>query len=451
MEYAEHGDLNQHLMNSKPTLEQIKEITYQILKGLVVLRGKDICHQDLKPQNVLITSLEPIHIKLADFGVSKCLEGTELRTRVGTSGFLAPELLGALPRKYRFSSNGSNSYTKTVDIWALGFLVYNILTLEAPFLATASVVGGSITSGTISQGYCRRDFDYNLFYQYCNHGENHVSSSLKIFNVAEGEIEFVGRLLVVDPRSRISAAAALIDPWLFPPLYVLSPSPIKNRTTGPRDDIFLFEAANNGRMDLVHTLLTAGADVRWTNDNGDTALHVAAKNGHHDAVKVLLEKGAVLDAVDDEGMTALHYAAYRGHEAVVRFLLGKGADLDAVDNNGMTALHRAADGGHEAVVRLLLENSADPRAIDEEGMAALHHAAYEGREAVVRILLGKGADPRAIAFRTRRTTLHAAARGNCESVVRLLLKNGADASAVDIFGKVPRDLTQNFACKKLLS
>lgn len=50
MEYAEHGDLNQHLMNSKPTLEQIKEITYQILKGLVVLRGKDICHQDLKPQ-----------------------------------------------------------------------------------------------------------------------------------------------------------------------------------------------------------------------------------------------------------------------------------------------------------------------------------------------------------------------------------------------------------------
>jgi hypothetical protein len=52
MEYAEHGDLNKHLMNStpKPALEQIKEIIYQILKGLVVLHGKDICHRDLKPQ-----------------------------------------------------------------------------------------------------------------------------------------------------------------------------------------------------------------------------------------------------------------------------------------------------------------------------------------------------------------------------------------------------------------
>lgn len=51
MEYAEYGDLEQYLKLYGPQPDAIaKEITRQLLKGLVVLHGKDICHRDLKSQ-----------------------------------------------------------------------------------------------------------------------------------------------------------------------------------------------------------------------------------------------------------------------------------------------------------------------------------------------------------------------------------------------------------------
>lgn len=51
MEYAEHGDLAHYLENhAKKALVEAKDITRQILKGLVVMHERDICHRDLKPQ-----------------------------------------------------------------------------------------------------------------------------------------------------------------------------------------------------------------------------------------------------------------------------------------------------------------------------------------------------------------------------------------------------------------
>lgn len=51
MEYIEHGDLGQYIKNCGPTAKsEAKEITTQILEGLVVLHDRGICHRDLKPQ-----------------------------------------------------------------------------------------------------------------------------------------------------------------------------------------------------------------------------------------------------------------------------------------------------------------------------------------------------------------------------------------------------------------
>ena len=44
-------------------------------------------------QNVLVAEKDPVHVKLADFGISKQTEGTELKTQVGTFGYMAPEVL----------------------------------------------------------------------------------------------------------------------------------------------------------------------------------------------------------------------------------------------------------------------------------------------------------------------------------------------------------------------
>jgi serine/threonine protein kinase len=70
----------------------------------------------LQPQNILLASkASETLVKVADFGVSKILRmGTELRTHVGTEFFQAPEILDkAIP-----------TYTKQVDIWSMGILLY---------------------------------------------------------------------------------------------------------------------------------------------------------------------------------------------------------------------------------------------------------------------------------------------------------------------------------------
>lgn len=51
MEYFEHGDLGQHIkIFGRQEEETSREITRQLLEGLVVLHQKQICHRDLKPQ-----------------------------------------------------------------------------------------------------------------------------------------------------------------------------------------------------------------------------------------------------------------------------------------------------------------------------------------------------------------------------------------------------------------
>ncbi|KAH0606805.1 uncharacterized protein H6S33_003639 [Morchella sextelata] len=73
MEYIENGDLSQYLKESpKRVKAEARNIVRQILEGLVVMHDQNICHRDLKPQNILIISTASlIEIKITDFGISK--------------------------------------------------------------------------------------------------------------------------------------------------------------------------------------------------------------------------------------------------------------------------------------------------------------------------------------------------------------------------------------------
>lgn len=51
MEYVQYGDLARYIMEYQAESKtQVKRITSQILKGLVVLHERDVCHRNLKPQ-----------------------------------------------------------------------------------------------------------------------------------------------------------------------------------------------------------------------------------------------------------------------------------------------------------------------------------------------------------------------------------------------------------------
>ena len=160
----------------------------------------------------------------------------------------------------------------------------------------------------------------------------------------------------------------------------------------------LFWAAEEGDVNLIRTLLEAGADVDaqclvcsdFRRDRGVTALMIASRDGRTEAVEALLEAGADVDARDSAGFTALVHAARGGDAGSVRellfgtraggdaetveALLEAGADVDAQDSNGRSVLMWAATAGNAESVKALLEAGADVDAESSRGRTALMHA-----------------------------------------------------------------------------
>lgn len=97
------------LQETDLTENDAKKVTKQILTGLEIKHKESICHRDLKPSNILIAKWIPISVKIADFGVSKHIDGTGCRAETGTRPFMAPEV-------WCLGDEESSVYTTAVDI-----------------------------------------------------------------------------------------------------------------------------------------------------------------------------------------------------------------------------------------------------------------------------------------------------------------------------------------------
>ncbi|XP_073505669.1 ankyrin repeat and KH domain-containing protein 1-like [Phyllobates terribilis] len=150
----------------------------------------------------------------------------------------------------------------------------------------------------------------------------------------------------------------------------------------------LMEASQEGHLELVKYLLSAGANVHASTATGDTALTYACENGHTDVAEALLQAGADLEHESEGGRTPLMKAARAGHLCTVQFLISKGANINqATANNDHTVVSLACAGGHLAVVELLLAKGADPTHRLKDGSTMLIEAAKGGHTNVVSYLL----------------------------------------------------------------
>ncbi len=183
---------------------------------------------------------------------------------------------------------------------------------------------------------------------------------------------------------------------------------------------WLGEAAANGDLKAVQTLLKNKADVNRANDDGTTALFMAAQNGHFEIVKLLLKNNANVNLADSSGVTPLYKAAQNGHFEIAKVLLEKNAEVDLADSSGASPLLMAAQNGHLETVNLLLEKNAD---IDKSinGATPLFLAAQNGHLDIVKVLLGKNAQVN-LADENGVTPLYTAAQNGHLEIVKLLLE-----------------------------
>ncbi len=144
--------------------------------------------------------------------------------------------------------------------------------------------------------------------------------------------------------------------------------------------------AEQGNIEVVHSLLAAGIAPNEQLSGGWTALMSAATHGHNDVVEELLRQGAEVNLKNDDGKTALMAAAWNGHTDVVKELLASGAAVNKQSNDGWTALMYAAWNGQRQAVETLLEAEASITVKDANDWTALTAASSEGHMEIVKIL-----------------------------------------------------------------
>eukprot|EP01127_Copromyxa_protea_P003314 TRINITY_DN13145_c0_g1_i1.p1 TRINITY_DN13145_c0_g1~~TRINITY_DN13145_c0_g1_i1.p1 ORF type:complete len:305 (-),score=84.33 TRINITY_DN13145_c0_g1_i1:49-963(-) len=208
MELMEGGELYEEIIQRSVFSEkEAAVIVRQLLDALSYLHNIGIVHRDLKLENLLLHKKGDLTVKLADFGLSRLFKpGSQMYTACGTPFYVAPDILLA---------TDESGYGPNVDMWAVGVLLYILLSGRLPF------------SG---------DSDDDLF-RAIMEGEL-VWKSPQFDEVSEEAKDLISHLIVVDTAERYNAEQALAHPF------------IKNNNTKPLHNTFaegLKEVSNLGK------------------------------------------------------------------------------------------------------------------------------------------------------------------------------------------------------------
>ncbi|KAJ8698108.1 MAPK-activated protein kinase Srk1 [Pleurotus ostreatus] len=219
-ESPEHYFIVLELMEGGELFHQIVKLTYfsenlsrhvilQVAQGIRYLHEeRGVVHRDIKPENLLfdripiVPSKHPVkrpydeekedegefipgvggggigRVKIADFGLSKVVWNEETMTPCGTVGYTAPEIVK------------DERYSKSVDMWALGCVLYTLLCGFPPFYDESI----NVLTEKVARGY----------YTFLSPWWDDISGSAK---------DLISHLLCVDPAQRYTIDEFLSHPW----------------------------------------------------------------------------------------------------------------------------------------------------------------------------------------------------------------------------------------------
>ncbi|GEQ68067.1 hypothetical protein JCM33374_g1733 [Metschnikowia sp. JCM 33374] len=198
------------LLTSRPLEKQfIQYFTYQILRGLKYVHSAGVIHRDLKPSNILIN--ENCDLKICDFGLAR-IQDPQMTGYVSTRYYRAPEIMLTWQK-----------YDTEVDLWSVGCVLaemiegkplfpgrdhvhqFSIITelLGSPPSDVIDTICSENTLRFVQSLPQREPIPFSERFASCTHVEPEA-------------IDLLSKMLIFDPKKRISAAEALQHPYMEP-------------------------------------------------------------------------------------------------------------------------------------------------------------------------------------------------------------------------------------------
>lgn len=206
MEYVSGGDLGKVITDDGAFPEHmVQTMSKQLLSALEYLHKNNITHRDVKPDNILINGLEPLDVKLTDFGLSKMVdsEQTFLRTFCGTLLYCAPEVYtefaeyddnGFRSRGQKVRRMPGQRYNHAVDVWSLGGVLFFALTTSPPY--------------PVKTGISYSELLHKIMTTNLN------TTPLQKYGISQAGIDFLQRMLQRRPEYRATITELDTHVWL---------------------------------------------------------------------------------------------------------------------------------------------------------------------------------------------------------------------------------------------
>ena len=462
-----------------------------LLRALQYLQNKGITHRDIKPDNILMSSGEPI---LIDFGTARNIYSSKTATQVGTNGFAPLEQIS------------ENSYERKpkprLDLYALGATCYYLMTGKYPQQPAARLLEDEmiryLRSSNIKARYSAETLSGVMKALELKPGKRWQSAqdwldSLPtkpirrakknhVLPIACGLLIF-GTIGTLSYRCCSTSAEKtpvakrtdkaqnkqqaqpdyipLVEDSDIPSTAEIHPMPQQNTKDAPPMNYneALLEAAKNDDIDMLSMALAYGADINAKDAEGRTALDLAQDEEILQLLQYRIEENKKLQLKNKlknqkifpkEYNSKLAEAAKENNTELIELLLAAGANVNSKDNNGNTPLTQAAKNGSKESMKLLLTAGANANLVDNKGYSPLAQAAENGHIECVKLLLAAGVNVNS-RNNDGNTPLALALKKKQNKCARILLNEvGIEINTLNKDGKSPYDIAQDEEIKLLL-
>ncbi|PGH18269.1 CAMK protein kinase [Helicocarpus griseus UAMH5409] len=268
------GDLFSFLEYKEFNLTDIEAvvIVHQVTLAIRYLHKNNVVHRDIKPDNVLMTSLtNGARVVLTDFGCARRLktDNSRMDSSMGTLEYTAP--ISEVPRT-KPPRNGKG-YTKAVDMWSLGCLTAVLLTGGSPFADPETGKYSEKMALNCDLSSLEKERDWK--------------------RVGKRAKDFVRKLLVLDEEKRMTAQEAICHEWFTNPIYKKEFARLYERATSDwrrrtTKDIQVVSDANietGVSKKLVHWRKTPYTPVEWPYMPFHSTVHRVIYPGRKDSQK----------------------------------------------------------------------------------------------------------------------------------------------------------------------